>query len=241
MEGATTSPGYPRLAPPPPWPGQLFRQSRACLAGSALSGPSPGWGREYSQAGARPPLLSPVRAPPLQEGPGRGHRPVTETENGAENPNQPFVHTRPKQQRRPTHPEKQTPELSPPLPPSPPRPPPPRLSRRLMTRLEGPQIKRPEGYRRPPPATTPDVTSSRRTGKHLRPQSAHAQLHAVPHPEPSNQNACETVSVQSLARSKGLWAGLSVRRSQSRDGPPDKAHRLQQVRLPHLGARAPEA
>lgn len=94
----------------------------------------PGVGEGESQAVARAPLLSPVRAPPLQEGPGRGHRPVTETENGAENPNQPFVHTRPKQQRRPTHPETQTPELSPPLPPSLPRPPPPQLSRRLVTR-----------------------------------------------------------------------------------------------------------
>lgn len=81
------------------------------------------------QASTQPPLLSPVRAPPLQEGPGRGHRPVTEAENGAENPNQPFVHTRPKQQRRPTHPETQTPELSPPLPPSPPQQPQPRFSR----------------------------------------------------------------------------------------------------------------
>ena len=104
----------------------------------------PGWvsarlaeprvGEGECQAGVRPPLLPPVRAPPLQESPGRGHRPVTKTENGAENPNQPFVHTRPKQQRRPTHPETQTPELSPPLPPSPPRPPPPRLSRRVVTR-----------------------------------------------------------------------------------------------------------
>lgn len=93
----------------------------------------PGVGEGESQAEARAPLLSPVRAPPLQEGPGRGHRPVTETENGAENPKQPFVHTRPKQQRRPTHPETQTPELSPPLPPSLPRPPPPQLSRRLVT------------------------------------------------------------------------------------------------------------
>ena len=138
MKGATTSPGHPRVAPPPPRPDHLFWPSRACLGGSALSRPSPGWGRGYSQAGARPPLLSPVRAPPLQEGPGRGHRPVTETENGAENPNQPFVHTRPKQQRRPTHPETQTPELSPPLPPSPPRPPPPKLRRRLVTRSEDP-------------------------------------------------------------------------------------------------------
>lgn len=240
MKGATTSPGHPRVAPPPPRPGHLFWPSRACLGGSALSRPSPGWGRGYSQAGARPPLLSPVRASPLQEGPGRGHRPVTETENGAENPNQPFVHTRPKQQRRPTHPETQTPELSPPLPPSPPRPPPPKLRRRLVTRSEDPQIKRPEGYRRPPPTPPPLLTSP----PPARPESIfvlnlRTRSFAPPSPEPSNRNECGKVPVQSLTRSKRLWAGFSLRRSQSRDGPRDKAHRPH-VRLLHPGGSAPE-
>lgn len=149
----------------------------AWLDQRARPGPGGGGGHrgQYSA-----PLLSPVRAPPLQEGPGRGHRPVTEAENGAENPNQPFVHTRPKQQRRPTHPETQTPELSPPLPPSPPQPPQPRFSRRLVTRSEGPQIQRPQGYRRTPPATAPDVTSSLPTGRHLHPQPAHAHPRTPP-------------------------------------------------------------
>lgn len=166
-------------------------------------GVQPGW--------RSAPSLSPVRAPPLQEGPGWGHRPVTETENGAENPNQPFVHTKPKQQRRPTHPEKQTPELSPPLPPSPPRPPPPRLSRRLVTRSEGPQIKRPEGYKSPPATPPPLLTSP----PPARPEgifvlNLRTRSFAPPSPpEPSNRNACEKVPVQSLTRSKRLWAGFS--------------------------------
>lgn len=121
----------------PPGPSGRDRRSR----------PDPGWGR--GRTGQLPaPLRSPVRAPSLQQGPGRGHRPVAEAENGAEKPNQPFVHTKPKQQRRPTHPETQTPELSPPLPPSPPsppQPPQPRFSRRLVTRSAGPQIERPQG------------------------------------------------------------------------------------------------
>lgn len=148
-----------------------------------------GEGGGDQQARTQPSPRSPVRASPLQEGPGRGHRPVTEAKNGAENPNQPFVHTKPKQQRRPTHPETQTPELSPPLPlpPSPSQPPQPRFSRRLVTRSEGPETQRPQGYGRTPPATALDVTPSRPTGRHLCPPSTHAQpgthlLQDVPSP-----------------------------------------------------------
>ena len=43
--GATTSPGHPRPAPLTPPPSYLFRPSGACLAGSPLRQPNPGWGR----------------------------------------------------------------------------------------------------------------------------------------------------------------------------------------------------
>ncbi|KAK2090835.1 hypothetical protein P7K49_030119 [Saguinus oedipus] len=58
----------------------------------------------------------------------------------------PSVHTRPEQQRRPTHPETQTPELSPPLPPSPSQPPQPEFGPRPPPLLTLPPPARPESF-----------------------------------------------------------------------------------------------
>lgn len=80
--------------------------------------PTPARGRGPDRRAA----TLPAGAPPLEQGAGPGRGTLAQAKNGAENLSQPSVHSRPEQQRRPTHPETRTPELSPPLPPSPLRP-----------------------------------------------------------------------------------------------------------------------
>lgn len=97
------------------------------LEGRARPRPPRSRSRRFPQArgaqrqrggGDRRAAALPARAPPLEQGAGPGRGPLAQAENGAENLSQPSVHSRPEQQRRPTHPETRTPELSPPLPPS---------------------------------------------------------------------------------------------------------------------------
>lgn len=118
-------------------PPELFRASSTAAAFRSPSTPSLKGGlaprpprsrsRRFPQArgaqrqrggGDRRAAALPARAPPLEQGASPGRGPLAQAENGAENPSQPSVHSRPEQQRRPTHPETRTPELPPPLPPS---------------------------------------------------------------------------------------------------------------------------